>query len=1055
MKQLLLLCLLAVPQQSPEAEQAAKRLRPPAGLQVDLVAAEPDFVNPVAFCIDEAGRFYVVETHRLGNCTYDIRGRMDWVDDDLACRSVADREAMHRKFMGAKYETLTASERVRLLEDKNGDGRVDSAVTFAEGFGTPADGIASGVLARKGQVWFANIPNLWRLKDADGDGKADVRTALHTGFGVRIAFIGHDLHGLTFGPDGKLYFSIGDRGARVEKDGKVLVDNPDSGCVMRCNPDGSGLELYATGLRNPQELTFDAYGNLWTCDNNCDAGDKARLVYVMEGGDSGWRIGYQQAPGRGPWMSEKLWELDAWKTAPSENPPVTHIGHGPSGFVWNGGVGLPEAYADHFFLANFPGNVLTWTLKPKGAAYEVAQLRTFMGDLWPTDVEIGNDGALYILDWVNGWGMPNKGRIFRVGDPARAKDALVLETKQLIAAGMGKRPPEELASLLGHRDVRVRRAAQAELAERGKASTALLTSTASKGSTLFARLHAVWGLGQLGAAEGLLPLLQDADAEVRAQVCKVLGEQRVPAALEGLLALLKDPSPRVRSFAAMAAGKLGRKEAVAPLLDLLRENADQDAYLRHAGCIALAWIGDAAALAARAKDESVSVRLGSVVALRRMGRPEVAAFLEDSDPSVVLEAARAINDYPVNAALPALAAKLAKGLPDKAWNRGINAAFRTGDAAALGALAVRKEAPEAARAEALRALADWEKPSGRDRVLHVWRPLAPRNAAAARTAVLGALKTELPNGVREAAAFAAGKLGIKEAAASLIELAGARQAPGVRIEALRALAALKDERLAAVLLPAAEDRDGNVKKEAAKLLKSLNVPNAAALLAKMALEGPVPVRQTAIASLAGMKAPEAEKTLGTLADALMAGTLPAGLRLDVLEALAKKPVFAERLARYEAARSRTDALALWRETLEGGDAESGRRIFFEKAEAGCLKCHSALGKGGIVGPDLSKIAAQKTRDYLLESIVLPNKTIAEGFAQVVLQLQNDSVETGRIEKESEAELVLILADGTRKKLLKSDVKGRKAGLSAMPEDVLKVLSKREVRDLVEFLASLK
>jgi len=90
---LLLLALPASGQQAPnpEAEQALKRLRPPKGLQASLFAAEPDFVNPVAFSFDEKGRAYVVETHRLGNCTYDIRGHMAWVDDDLACRNVADR----------------------------------------------------------------------------------------------------------------------------------------------------------------------------------------------------------------------------------------------------------------------------------------------------------------------------------------------------------------------------------------------------------------------------------------------------------------------------------------------------------------------------------------------------------------------------------------------------------------------------------------------------------------------------------------------------------------------------------------------------------------------------------------------------------------------------------------------------------------------------------------------------------------------------------------------------------------------------------------------------
>ncbi|HLY08230.1 MAG TPA: PVC-type heme-binding CxxCH protein [Planctomycetota bacterium] len=1052
----LLVALPAPAQQAPnsEAEQALKRLRPPKGLQASLFAAEPDFVNPVAFTFDEKGRAYVVETHRLGNCTYDIRGHMAWADDDLACRTVADREAMHRKYLGDKYEKLTESERVRFLEDRDGDGRVDHAVTFAEGFGTPATGLAAGVLARGDDVWFACIPDLWKFKNVDGKGSQ--QTALHTGFGVRIAFIGHDLHGLRFGPDGKLYFTIGDRGVHVEKDGKVLVDNPDSGCVMRCNPDGSGLEVFATGLRNPQKLAFDAFGNLWTGDNNCDAGDAARWTYIMEGGDCGWRVGYQQAPGRGPWMSEKLWGMDVGQTAPSEVPPVAHIGHGPAGICFNGGVGLPEAYKDHFFFTDFPGSVLSFAVKPKGAGFEATDLKTFVGDVWPTDVEIGTDGAVYFSDWVNGWGMPNKGRIYRIADPGRAASAEVQETKAILAKGMSERTVEDLKTFLAHPDQRVRTAAQFALVDL-QAGAAL--REAAKAGPLLAKIHAIWGLGQLGMVDTLVASLADDEPEVRAQAAKVLGERRVAAAFDRLVLQLKHPSLRVRSFAAIALGKLGRKEAIGPLFDLLRENADQDPWLRHAGVIALVWLGDLEAILARRNDDSSSIRLACLLALRRLNRADVAGFLEDKEPAIAFEAARAISDAPVNAALPALAAMLDKKLPEKAWTRAINAAYRTPDAAVLVRFAARKDVSDAARSEALKALSEWAHPSGRDRLIHVWRPLPDREATAARDGLSPAVDGLLDGGsetVQEAAAHAAGALEIASAGPKLAQLAARGKSVGVRIAALKALAALKDDRLAVAVMSAVEDKDAALRKEGTKLLAQLKAPNVVALLEKLASEdGPIGVRQNAVDALGRMQGGDSEKALSRLLDALLAGALPAGLTLDVLEAASPKRGLADKVARVHAGDKSDDPVAPYRDALVGGDADSGRKIFYEKAEASCAKCHKVQGRGGEVGPVLDAIGGQKTRDYLLESIVLPNKEIAQGFAQSIFQLQSDAIETGRVEKEDERQVVLLLADGTRKTIAKSDIKARKVGLSAMPEDEVKHLTKRELRDVIEFLASLK
>ncbi|MEY2427934.1 MAG: quinoprotein glucose dehydrogenase [Verrucomicrobiota bacterium] len=279
---------------SNEGELAIKAFQVAPDLKVSLWAAEPMLANPVAFNFDEKGRLFVCETFRLGHGVDDIREIMPWLNEELASRTVDDRLAEMKRHLGDRFSTYSeASERVGLLEDRAGHGRADHATIFAEGFNSPLDGIGAGVLAHKGSVWYANIPNFWLLRDTNGGGVADFRKSLHYGFGVRVGFLGHDLHGVHFGPDGKIYFSNGDRGSNIKLAGGRMAGDPETGCVFRCNPDGSDLEVFAFGLRNPQDLVFDQYGNLFTGDNNSDSGDEARWVYVVEGADNGWRVGYQ------------------------------------------------------------------------------------------------------------------------------------------------------------------------------------------------------------------------------------------------------------------------------------------------------------------------------------------------------------------------------------------------------------------------------------------------------------------------------------------------------------------------------------------------------------------------------------------------------------------------------------------------------------------------------------------------------------------------------------------------------------------------------------------
>ena len=168
---------------------------------------------------------------------------------------------------------------------------------------------------------------------------------------------------------------------------------------------------------------------------------------------------------------------------------------------------------------------------------------------------------------------------------------------------------------------------------------AVFESVVRSNANQLARLHALWGLGQIGrkrpeALAPLVDLLTDHDAEIRAQTAKVLGDGRVACARDRLLALIHDPEPRVRFFATLSAGKFGDKAVLEPVLQMLRNDAGRDAYLRHAGVMALAWCASVDDLTKIGQDSSACVRTAALLALRRLGSPEVARFLHDPDAAV-------------------------------------------------------------------------------------------------------------------------------------------------------------------------------------------------------------------------------------------------------------------------------------------------------------------------------------------------------------------------------------------------------------------------------------
>lgn len=1078
------------PASASELEAAVRKLRVLPGFRAQIAAAEPLIQNVTSFAFDEQGRAYVVETHRRRTSVYDIRNHPDWLNDDFSFRTVADRSNFFRKVLipgntnlpprivvdrngDGKFDVRdieVESERLRQLVDQNGDGVMDKATTFAEGFNTSVSGVAAGVLARKGEVFFTCIPDIWLLRDTNNDGVADERKSLASGFGVHISFGGHDLHGLTFGPDGKLYFSIADRGLHVQSGGKT-ISNPDSGAVLRCNPDGSELELFATGLRNPQELAFDQYGNLWTGENNGDGGDKARWLYVVEGGDYGWHIGWQHLPRMGAWNAEGLWELPATNTATYLLPPVAHIGHGPAGLAFYPGTGLPNGYRNHFFLCDFPGGVHSFAVQGRGAGFEVFDQRQFLWELFPVDVDFGPDGGAYVLDWVQGWEKTGKGRLFRVTEDRALQDPLVAQTKKLLAEGFAQRPPQELGALLGFADKRVRQEAQFELATRGLQTTNLLAQLALGAKDELARIHAIWAIGQVARKDPpayalLLPLFEDPSAEIRAQAARVLGEGKFGVGAAQLAKAARDENPRVRYFGVLGLGKLGESESSEIIIQALRENNDADPFLRHAAVMALAALNDMNVIEGAARDNSAAVRLGALLALRRLHRPEVAMFLYDQKPQIILEAARAIYDLPIESGLSQLASMINKpSIPKAAMRRALHANYRIGkleNAMALSEFAAATNFIPELRADAIELLGQWRAGIKRDLFVGLWRPVPEREIRAASLTFrseLPKLVGEGPLDVRLAAVEAAARLGIEAISTELSALfTRTNEPPQLRLAALRTMAETKSARLGDALKFAINDPDPAVRKFASSVQVRLNPADPTAAVLRLLETGSVPEKQSAFEVLGTMQGRAVDPVLVMWLDRVVSGKAPRELHLEILEAAERRddPMIKAQLQRFNQSRSR-DSLSFYSEVLLGGDAELGKKVFLERADVACLRCHKlqGAGAGGDVGPDLTGVGKRLTREQIAESIVFPNAAITAGYENLLISMKGGATHAGFLRKE-DAEFVYIQSpeDGPLK-IPKAEIENLDLGLSSMPVDIAGMLSKRDLRNLVEFLSGQK
>ena len=781
----------------------------PPGLELELWASDSLIVDPVALEFDPSGTLYATSTSR-NNMPLDIRDHPTWVPTVHTLKTVADLREFYRKELAPERsaqnkwlpdlnqdgshdirDLAELKERLYRIQDTNGDGVADTSKIMIEGFNAdPTYDVAGGLLHNGGDLLLGTAPGVWRLKDENGDGTIDKQIVISEGYSTHPAFGGHGISGLTMGPDGRIYWEVGDIGLDVtDKSGKRW-SYPNQGAVMRSEPDGSNFEVFATGIRNLQEFSFDEYGNLISVDNDGDhQGETERLVYIPNGSDSGWRSNWQYGKYTDAknnrynvWMDEFMFKPRFAGQAAHIIPPVAAYHSGPSGMVYNPGTALSDEWKNYFFVSSFPGaaagaRIWGFKLKEDGAGFALVDDKVVLRGILTVGMKFGPDGALYLADWITGWDSKNKGRIWKLDSRTGAANPMRTEVRTLIAAPFATRSAADLTTMLRHVDMRIRQKAQFELVRRADRQT--LAAAAKDPAHKLARIHGIWGIAQLartgkdGAQHAALltPLLKDPDAEIRAQAAKMLGDIRYAETAPNLVALLADSEPRPRFFAAEALGRIAYKPAAAPIVAMLAANDDKDVYLRHAGSLALSRLGDASALGALSTHPSRGVRIAAIIALRRLRSAEVARFVTDSDDAVVLEAARAINDDgSIEGALPALARLLdsKSSLDVPLLRRAINANLKVGSTEAverLAGFAGNATAPQAMRVEAIAAMGVWPDPSPMDRVDGIYVGQAkPRDAAAAQAAVLRLLQaSDLENapGLKVALADAAGRLGVR------------------------------------------------------------------------------------------------------------------------------------------------------------------------------------------------------------------------------------------------------------------------------------------------------
>jgi putative membrane-bound dehydrogenase-like protein len=999
----------------------------PDGFEIELVAGPPLVNRPIVADFDEEGRLYVA----------DSSGSNDPV----------------------KVQLEKKPHRILRLVDSDGDGKFDKATVFADKMMFP-----EGVMWLDGSVYVGAPPSIWKLTDTDGDGVADKREEWYKG--KTLGGCANDIHGPYAGPDGWIYWCKGGFEPQTyERPGKKPIVSK-AAHVLRCRPDGSGLEPVMTGgMDNP-------VGLVWT-----PGGERIFTTTFLQHPAGGKRDGLIHAVYGGVYGKDHAVIEGFPRTSPHLMPVLTHLGaSAPCGLVRYESAVFGREYQDNLFACLFNMHKVTrHVLVPDGATFKTIDSDFLVSnnfDFHPTDVLEDADGSLLVID-TGGWyklccptsqlHKPDVlGAIYRIRKTGAAK----IDDPRGRKIDWAKAKPEELAKLLDDEHLVVRRRAVAALGKRGTDAFKSLLVAISDGKSAEGRRNAVWAAARLESTGGrdLLGLaLEDKDETVRqvaAHVAALLRERRPVSRLHDLL---KNKSPQNRRVAAEALGRIEEWPAVPQLFAALA--GDSDPVLDHSLTYALIELADRGQVSEGLKHKSPRVRRAALIALDQMEGSNlkaetVAAELTSSDAALKETASWIAGRHPEwgDALAGFFRTQLAKDLPPQVRDELSSqlARFsRTPAVQQLLALQLSEATVHSRRIIlALRAIArSGLKEAPESWVAGLVAVLATDNGDLIREAVSAARAVPPPKG-------SADKL-----STALLRVADQDKMPqAVRLGALAAVPGGLHEVKPATFdfLIARLDREQPVADRAlaADVLARAKLTSDQLLALTAAFKTIAP---TDADRLLEAFAQSSDNKVGeTLLTALKTSPVRSSLRPEFIKPRLAKygpPVQKEAEALYALLnvdlakqKVRIDELLA---DFKDGDVRRGQAVF-NSSKLACSACHAMGYLGGTIGPDLTHIGKIRTERDLLESIVFPSASFVRSYEPVQITTKKGKVYNGLVRRETPDEVVMALSATEEVRIARQDIDEVQPGkVSIMPAGLDQQITRQELTDLVTFLKGCK